>query len=106
MGIELVQYMTKSTSGYCTMVWGNLANWRSKKQTVVALSSAKAELRVLAKGTCELICLKRLLEELKLQNKGPMKLFCDNKAALSIAHHDRTKHVEVTSIFSKRRLDV
>ena len=26
----------KSTSGYCTFVWGNLVNWRSKKQSVVS----------------------------------------------------------------------
>ena len=25
----------KSTSGYCTYVWGNLVTWRSKKQSVV-----------------------------------------------------------------------
>ena len=33
----------KSTSGYFTFVGGNLVMWRSKKQKVVALFSAKAE---------------------------------------------------------------
>ena len=33
----------KSTSGYFTFVGGNLVTWRSKKQKVVALFSAKAE---------------------------------------------------------------
>ncbi|XP_062104525.1 uncharacterized mitochondrial protein AtMg00810-like [Humulus lupulus] len=32
----------KSTSGYCTLLWGNLLTWRSKKPTVVARSSIKA----------------------------------------------------------------
>ena len=32
----------KSTSGYFTLVWGNLVTWRSKKQKVVALSNAEA----------------------------------------------------------------
>ena len=32
----------KSTTGYRTKVWGNLVIWRSKKQTVVAQSSAEA----------------------------------------------------------------
>ena len=40
---------------------------------------------------------------------GPMKLFCDNKAAISIAHnlvhHDRTKHVAVDRHFIKERLE-
>ena len=35
----------RSTSGYFTLVGGNLVTWRSKKQKVVALSSAEAEFR-------------------------------------------------------------
>ncbi|KAL6318191.1 hypothetical protein AAG906_035696 [Vitis piasezkii] len=38
----------KSTTGYCTYVWGNLVTWRSKKQSVVARSSVKAEFRAIA----------------------------------------------------------
>ena len=33
----------KSTSGYFTLVGGNLVTWRSKKKKVVALSSAEIE---------------------------------------------------------------
>ncbi|RVX12388.1 Retrovirus-related Pol polyprotein from transposon RE1 [Vitis vinifera] len=40
----------RSTSGYCSFVWGNLVTWRSKKQSVVARSSAEAEYRALAQG--------------------------------------------------------
>jgi hypothetical protein len=54
----------KSTSGYFTFVGGNLVTWRSKKQKVVALSSAKAEFRGMTKGLCELLWLKRLMEEI------------------------------------------
>ena len=43
----------KSTIGYCTYVWGNLVTWRSKKQSVVARSSVKAEFRAIAQGMCE-----------------------------------------------------
>ncbi|KAF5812790.1 putative RNA-directed DNA polymerase [Helianthus annuus] len=35
----------RSTSGYFSLVGGNLVTWRSKKQKVVALSSAEAEFR-------------------------------------------------------------
>ncbi|EOY17116.1 Cysteine-rich RLK (RECEPTOR-like protein kinase) 8 [Theobroma cacao] len=99
----------RSTSGYCTKVWGNLVTWRCKKQPVVARSSAEAEFRALAQGTCELIWLKRLMEELKVSSMGPMKLYCDNKAATSIAHnpvhHDRTKHVEIDRHFIKEKIE-
>ena len=43
--------------------------------------------------------LQRILEELKKPMETPMKLYCDNKAAISITHnpmqHDQTKHVEI-----------
>ncbi|XP_062104492.1 uncharacterized mitochondrial protein AtMg00810-like [Humulus lupulus] len=45
----------RSTTSYCTKVWGNLVTCRSKKQPVVAQSSVEAELRALSQGVCELI---------------------------------------------------
>ena len=38
-----------------------------------------------------------------------MKLYCDNKSAINIAHnliqHDRTKHIEVDRHFIKEKLE-
>ncbi|KAA0067760.1 Beta-galactosidase [Cucumis melo var. makuwa] len=99
----------KSTSGYCTFVWGNLVTWRSKKQSVVARSSAEAEYRVMSLGICEEIWLQKVLSDLHQECETPLKLFCDNKAAISIANnpiqHDRTKYVEIDRHFIKERLD-
>lgn len=99
----------RSTSGYCTFVWGNLVTWRSKKQSVVARSSAEAEYRAMAHGVCEMLWLKRVLEELKRPIELPMRLYCDNQAAISIAHnpvqHDRTKHIEIDRHFIKEKLE-
>jgi hypothetical protein len=98
----------RSTSGYCTFVGGNVVTWHSKKQSVVARTSAKAEFRAMAHGICEMLWLKAILKELGVHSKDPMKLYCDNKAAISIAHnpiqHDRTKHVEVDRHFIKEKL--
>ena len=89
----------RSTSAYCTYVWGNLVTWRSKKQAVVSRSSAEAEYRALADGMCEGIWLRRILSELRVENENPVRVLCDSQAALSIVknpvHHDRTKHVEL-----------
>ena len=45
----------RSTAGYYTFVWGNLVTWRSKKQGVVARSSAEAEFRAMALSIYEII---------------------------------------------------
>ena len=88
---------------------GALVSWRSKKQSVVARSSAEAEFRALALGICEGMWLKRLLEELQILVEPPMKLLCDNQAAISISKnpflHDRTKHVEIDCHFIKEKIE-
>ena len=99
----------KSTTGYCSYVWGNLVAWRSKKQPVVARSSVEAEFRALSHGICEGVFLQRMLSELGITSNCPMKLLYDNKAAISIAkslvHHDSTKHVEIDCHFMEEKLD-
>lgn len=99
----------RSTSGYCTFLGGNLVTWRSKKQNVVARSSAEAEFRAMAQGVCELLWVKIILEDLKVEWDAPMRLYCNNKSAISIAHnpvqHDRTKHIEIDRHFIKEKLD-
>ncbi|KAL6277717.1 hypothetical protein ACE6H2_021318 [Prunus campanulata] len=99
----------RSTSGYFTFVGGNLVTWRSKKQKVVSRSSAEAEYRAMAQGICELLWVKNVMKELGYKPRVAMSLYCDNKAAIAIAHnpvqHDRTKHVEVDRHFIKEKLE-
>ena len=61
-------------------------------------------------GICELLWIQGILKELGIDAIKPMKLYCDNKVAISIAHnpvqHDRTKHVEVDRHFIKEKLEV
>ncbi|RVX13233.1 Retrovirus-related Pol polyprotein from transposon RE1 [Vitis vinifera] len=77
----------RSTTGYCIFLGGNLVTWRSKKQNVVARSSAESEFRAIAQGLCELLWLKIILDDLRIKWDGPMKFYCDNKSAISIAHN-------------------
>ena len=49
----------------------------------------------MAQGVCELPWLKIILEDLKIKWDGPMRIYCNNKSAINIAHnpmqHDRRK---------------
>jgi hypothetical protein len=99
----------RSTSGYYMFLSGNLISWRSKKQTIVARSTAEAEFRAMASGLCELMWIKVLLIELQLHQSVPLQLYCDNQAAINIVHnpvlHDRTRHVEIDRHFIKEKQD-
>ncbi|KAK8964921.1 UDP-glucose:glycoprotein glucosyltransferase [Platanthera guangdongensis] len=77
----------KSTTGYCSFVGGNLVSWKSKKQNVVARSSAKAEYRVMTQGVCEGLWLKTILQDMSFYVNRHVTIYCDNKAAISIAHN-------------------
>ncbi|KAJ0455580.1 putative RNA-directed DNA polymerase [Helianthus annuus] len=99
----------RSTSGYFTLVGGNLVTWRSKKQKVVALSSAEAEFRGIARGLAEVLWIRKLLNEIGFHQNEASRIMCDNKAAIQISEnpvqHDRTKHVEVDRHFIKEKIE-
>ena len=63
----------------------------------------------MAQGICELLWIKRIVQDLGICLSKPMMLLCDNKASIAIANnpvqHDRTKHVEVDRHFIKDHLD-
>nr|GEV16727.1 uncharacterized mitochondrial protein AtMg00810-like [Tanacetum cinerariifolium] len=75
----------QSTTGYCVFVCGNLVSWKSKKQHVVARSSEEAEYQAMATTSCEMVWLKRLLDDLGCTCSTPMTLFYDNQVAMHIA---------------------
>ena len=58
--------------------------------------------------TSELIWLKQLLQELRFRKDEPMKLVCDNLAALDIASnpvfHETTNHIEVDYHFIREKI--
>ena len=72
-------------------------------------SSAEAELRALAQGIMEELWLKRVLCEIYVEVKLPLKFYCDNKAAISMAlnpvQHERSKHVEIDRHFIREKVE-
>jgi hypothetical protein len=88
----------KSLSTYCVLLGSSLIAWKTKKQTVVSRSSAKAELRSLACVTAEVTWLRWLLADFGVAISST-HVQCDSTGAISIAQdpvkHEITKHVGV-----------
>ncbi|KAL2945484.1 Retrovirus-related Pol polyprotein from transposon TNT 1-94 [Bienertia sinuspersici] len=98
----------RSTSGFCIMLGHSPLSWKSKRQSVVARSSAEAEYRSMAYTVCEIIWLKQLLHDLGLGHLNSVPLFCDNQAAIAISanpvYHEKTKHIAIDCHFIREKV--
>ncbi|GKB99963.1 ribonuclease H-like domain-containing protein, partial [Tanacetum coccineum] len=79
----------------------NLVSWKSKKQSVLAKSSAEAEYRAMNIVTCEVIWIMKIMNELNVKVALPVTVNCDNS---SIIHHERTKHFEIELFFLREKV--
>ena len=80
----------KSTSGVLVQLFGSSVAWFSRKQGLVATSSAEAEFYSLSLGIDEGIWLSRILFELG-EEVSPFRLLCDNQSAIAIFKHGPTQ---------------
>ena len=98
----------RSLSGYYITIGGLTISWKTKKQSTVSRSSAKAEYRAMANVTSVFIWIKSFLVSLWVFLDKPMKLYCDNQETLHIAKnsffHEQTKHIEIDCHFFRERL--
>ncbi|XP_039002100.1 secreted RxLR effector protein 161-like [Hibiscus syriacus] len=99
-----------STSGYCIYFAGNLVSRGSRKQQVVARSSAEAEYRSVACAAAEMAWLESLLSELRVTVHGKPVLWCDNSSAVAVCVnpilHSKFKHVELDLFFVREMVAV
>ena len=89
----------RAISGFAYLIDGGAVSWRSRKQELVALSTAEAEYIAATHAAKEGIWLQRLIGELYDVVITPTTLHCDNQAALTLAttdnFHARTKHIDI-----------
>lgn len=89
----------KSTSGYAFHLGTGAISWSSKKQPVVALSTAEAEYIAATSCATQTVWLRRILEVMHHEQNTPTKIYCDNKSAIALSKnpvfHGRSKHIDI-----------
>jgi hypothetical protein len=89
----------KSITGWVAKLNGDPISWSSKKQRTVALSTCEAELYAEAAAIQEVLWLRGLMKELRLQSNTGSVVHGDNQAAIAVTKNgirsDRTKHVDI-----------
>lgn len=92
----------------CVLLGSSAISWKTKKQSVVACSTAEAEYRAMALTCCEVTWFSSLLKDIGLTNLPPTIIKSDNQAALSIVAnpvlHERTKHIEIDCHFIRDKI--
>ncbi|GKV41367.1 hypothetical protein SLEP1_g48909 [Rubroshorea leprosula] len=89
----------KSTSRFVFMLGSGEISWSSKKQPIVTLSTTKAEYVAATSYACQAIWLRRIMEELELNQHEATSIYCDNSSAIKLSRnlvlHGRSKHLHV-----------
>jgi len=93
----------KSTSSYVVLFAGGAVAWSAKKQSTITLSTAEAEYIAATHIAKQVLWHRTFCEELGIPQPTISIIFCDNQAAIMIAHHPefhaRTKHINIALYF-------
>ena len=89
----------KSTSRYVINVFGNVIDWKSRKQRTVTKVSTYAEHVALSEAVNEVKIVLELMKNFNVKSGDPVKIFEDNKGAINIANYGNftknSKHIEI-----------
>eukprot|EP00253_Pinus_taeda_P029928 PITA_29928 len=73
-------------------------SWASKKQSIVALSTAEAEYVAATAAACQAVWMRRMLRSLGQEQSKATVIICDNSSAIALSKnsvfHKRTKHID------------
>lgn len=75
----------RSTTGGCFNLGAAMISWMSRKQDLVALSSAEVEYVAACEVGKEVVWLKKLLTDLFEKSPGPIVINCNNQSCIKIS---------------------
>ncbi|GJY96106.1 hypothetical protein Tco_0512467 [Tanacetum coccineum] len=87
-GFETDRDDTKSQTGYVFILNGGAVEWKSSKQSTIAMSATEAEYITALEAGMEAVWIRKFISGLGIVPKinEPIKMFCDNSAALHFAN--------------------
>eukprot|EP00253_Pinus_taeda_P028556 PITA_28556 len=98
----------RSTSGYVFNLFGGEIGWMSKKQSVVALSTTKAEYMAATHECKEAVWFQRLCSSMALVQEA-IRIDCDSQSAIFLekdpTYHSKTKHIDVQYHFVRDMIE-
>ncbi|MBW0480528.1 hypothetical protein O181_020243 [Austropuccinia psidii MF-1] len=105
------QLTQRSTSGYLAQLHGCLVFWKTRKQPLVSISTAKAEYKLLCDLTSELLCFWQWCQEADLFHlDSAIIVWEDNQSCIKTANGNcnlntkRMKHVDIQLHFVKEAI--
>eukprot|EP00253_Pinus_taeda_P010139 PITA_10139 len=98
----------KSTSGGAFFMGSRVVSWFSKKQSLIALSTAEAEYVVVASCYTQLLWMMQTLQDFQITCTTPISILCDNTSAINISKnpfmHSKTKHIPIKYQFLREQV--
>ncbi|GJW23583.1 retrotransposon protein, putative, ty1-copia subclass [Tanacetum coccineum] len=79
---------TKSQTGYVFVVNGGAVDWKSKKQTTIAMHATQSEYMAASEAAMEAVWIRKFVEDLGVMPSisKPINMYCDNSAAIIFAN--------------------
>jgi hypothetical protein len=98
----------RSISGYVFILAGAAVSWRSRRQSIIALSTAEAEYDALTTACRESLFLRGLLGELGFPQTEPTTLYEDCQPCIALVQNpgvtSRSKHIALRLSFLRERV--
>ncbi|MFA1663060.1 Ty1/Copia family ribonuclease HI, partial [Klebsiella quasipneumoniae] len=99
----------KSTSGYMFDMGLGAISWASKRQPIVAQSTAEVEYIAANATACQAIWLSKILTDLNERQEDGTTIYCDNISSIALSKnpvfHGKRKHIEIRYHFIRELVE-